>query len=135
LAWFEAITENPTVDDVEVWEIYNTTEDAHPIHIHLIAFQIINRESFTGSVVQRPQLQHNGTFGVGGDLLAGSIVLGGDARLAEPNERGWKDTVVALPGEVTRVITSPFDRAGRYVWHCHILSHEDHEMMRPFHVG
>ncbi len=135
LAWFEPLTENPGMNDVEVWEIYNTTEDAHPIHIHLISFQIINRESFTGTVNQRPQLQHDGTYGVGGVLLANSIVLGDDARLAEPNERGLKDIVVALPGEVTRVITSPFDRPGRYVWHCHILSHEDHEMMRPYHVG
>jgi spore coat protein A len=86
-------------------------------------------------VVQRPQSQHNGTFGVGAELLADSLVLGGDDRPAEPNERGWKDTVVALPGEVTRVITGPFDRSGRYVWHCHIVSHEVHEMMRLFHVG
>lgn len=135
LAWFEPITENPDEDDVEVWEIYNTTEDAHPIHIHLIAFQIINRQSFKGTVVQRSQPQHDCSFGVGGVLLADSIKLRGKARPAEPNEQGWKDTVVALPGEVTRVITTPFDRSGRYVWHCHILSHEDHEMMRPFHVG
>lgn len=135
LAWFEPITENPGLNDVEVWEIYNTTEDAHPIHIHLIAFYILDRESFTGTVQQRPQPQHDGTEGVGGILLADTIALGGDARPAEPNERGWKDTVVALPGEVTRVITTNFDRPGRYVWHCHILSHEDHEMMRPYHVG
>ncbi len=135
LAWFEAITETPNLNDVEVWEIYNTTEDAHPIHIHLIAFQTINRESFTGTVIQRTQLQHNGESGVGAELLAESVVLTGDARPPEPSERGWKDTVVALPGEVTRVITRPFDRPGLYVWHCHIISHEDHEMMRPFHVG
>lgn len=135
LAWFEPISENPVLNDAEMWEIYNTTEDAHPIHIHLIRFLILNRESFTGTVQQRAQPQHNGTSGVGGILLADSVQLGGDARDPEPNERGWKDTVVALPGEVTRVITSPFDREGRYVWHCHIISHEDHEMMRPIQVG
>lgn len=50
------------------------------------------------------------------------------------HEAGWKDTAIMYPGEVTRIIAR-FDRPGRYVWHCHILSHEDHEMMRPFHVG
>jgi spore coat protein A len=132
LTWFEPITENPMVDDVEVWEIYNATEDAHPIHLHLVSFQILSRESFTGFVEERPQPQHDGSFGVGGELTV--TALGGDARDPEANEAGWKDTAVMLPGEVTRVIAK-FDREGRYVWHCHILSHEDHEMMRPFYVG
>jgi len=132
LAWFEPITENPMVNDVEVWEVYNATEDAHPIHLHLVAFQIINRESFEGEVEEKPQPQHDGSFGVGGILTVDS--LGGDATGPEPNEDGWKDTAVMLPGQVTRVIAK-FDRPGRYVWHCHILSHEDHEMMRPYHVG
>jgi spore coat protein A len=132
MAWFQPITENPMLDDVEVWEVYNATEDAHPIHLHLVSFQIVNRESFTGYVDEIPQPQHNGTFGVGGKLTV--TALGGDARDPEDNEGGWKDTAVMLPGEVTRVIAK-FDRPGRYVWHCHILSHEDHEMMRPFFVG
>jgi spore coat protein A len=132
LTWFQTITENPMVNDTEVWEVYNATEDGHPIHLHLVAFQILNRESFTGYVTDKPQEMHNGTFGVGGILTVTD--LGGDARDPEANEMGWKDTAVMLPGEVTRVIAK-FDLAGRYVWHCHILSHEDHEMMRPFHVG
>ena len=132
LGWFEQITENPMVKDVEVWEVYNATEDAHPIHLHLVSFQIINRESFTGTVEEKIQPQHNGTEGVGGVLTVSA--LGNDARGPEANEDGWKDTAVMLPGEVTRVIAK-FDREGRYVWHCHILSHEDHEMMRPFYVG
>jgi spore coat protein A len=132
LAWFEPISENPMVDDIEIWEVYNATEDAHPIHLHLVAFQIMNRESFTGEVEEKDQLQHDGSYGVGGLLT--DVVLGGDARGPEPNEEGWKDTAVMLPGEVTRVIAK-FDREGRYVWHCHILSHEDHEMMRPYYVG
>jgi spore coat protein A len=132
LSWFEPITENPMVDDVEVWEVYNATEDAHPIHLHLVGFQIINRESFEGTVEEKDQIQHDGATGVGGILTVDA--LGGDARPAEPNEQGWKDTAVMLPGEVTRVIAK-FDREGRYVWHCHILSHEDHEMMRPYHIG
>jgi len=131
LAWFEPITENPMVNDVELWEVYNATEDAHPIHLHLVALRIVNRESFEGEVEEKPQPQHDGSFGVGGVLEVES--LGGDARDPEPNEMGWKDTAVMLPGEVTRVIAK-FDREGRYVWHCHILSHEDHEMMRPYEV-
>jgi spore coat protein A len=134
LAWFAPITENPMVDDVEVWEVYNATEDAHPIHLHLVAFQIIGREGFTGDVIEKDQPQHDGSVGIGGKLLGESLVLDGKARDPGANEDGWKDTVVALPGEVTRVIAH-FDREGRYVWHCHILSHEDHEMMRPYYVG
>lgn len=131
LTWFEPITENPRLNDVEVWEVFNTTEDAHPIHLHLVAFRILNRESFTGTVTERPQAQHDGTFGVGGVLS--NIVLGSDAVDPSPNEAGLKDTAVMLPGQVTRVIAK-FDRPGRYVWHCHILSHEDHEMMRPYEI-
>ncbi|MFO7653486.1 MAG: multicopper oxidase domain-containing protein [Candidatus Krumholzibacteriia bacterium] len=132
LAWFAPITENPMLNDVEVWEVYNATEDAHPIHVHLVSFQIIDRESFEGFVEEKPQPQHDGTFGVGGVLQV--TALGGDARPPADNEAGWKDTAVMLPGEVTRIVAR-FDRPGRYVWHCHILSHEDHEMMRPFYVG
>jgi spore coat protein A len=132
LSWFQDLTELPFLDDIEIWEIYNTTEDAHPIHLHLVAFQPIDRESFTGAVVEKDQPQHGTTLtGVGGILT--SLSLNGDNRDPEPNEQGLKDTIVALPGEVTRVIAK-FDRVGRYVWHCHILSHEDHEMMRPYEV-
>jgi spore coat protein A len=134
LAWFAPITENPMVDDVEVWEVYNATEDAHPIHLHLVAFQILGRESFTGEVIEKEQPQHDGSVGIGGKLLEDTLELLGDTRAPEPNEDGWKDTVVAFPGQVIRVIAK-FDREGRYVWHCHILSHEDHEMMRPYHIG
>lgn len=131
LGWFEPITENPSLGDVEIWEIYNATEDAHPIHIHLVSFEVLNRESFTGDVEEIPQPQHNGTTGIGGRLT--NVDLEGDVRPPEANERGPKDTVQVYPGEVARV-KAHFDRPGRYVWHCHILSHEDHEMMRPFHV-
>ena len=84
LAWFEPITENPTLDDVEVWEVYNATADAHPIHLHLVAFQIMNRESFEGEVGEKPQVQHDGSFGVGSTLECERI--GGDARGPTPTK-------------------------------------------------
>jgi len=105
LEWMEEITENPRLNATEVWEIHNFTEDAHPIHIHLVQFQIVNRQPFDG-----------------------------EAYLPEPWESGRKDTVIAYPGEITRV-KAKFDIPGLFVWHCHILSHEDNEMMRPYRVG
>ena len=132
LTWGDAITENPGLNDTEVWEVYNATVDAHPIHLHLVAFQIVNRQKFTANVLPKNQLDHGGGVVLGGKLT--NIQLKGQPQLPEPEETGWKDTAIMYPGEVTRVIAK-FDLPGRYVWHCHILSHEDHEMMRPFHVG
>jgi FtsP/CotA-like multicopper oxidase with cupredoxin domain len=110
LLWSDLITENPAVGATEIWEFYNFTEDAHPIHIHLVQFEVLGREAEGG----------------------GSSVTGSTAPL--PWETGLKDTVIAYPDEVTRVKVR-FDQAGFYVWHCHIVEHEDNEMMRPFHVG
>ncbi len=121
LMWAQPITEHVTLNDVEVWEVFNTTEDAHPIHVHLVSFQILSRQKFRATQ----------------DLMDGSLTnirLLGQPRPPEPNEAGWKDTAQMFPGEVTRVIAK-FDRAGTYVWHCHILSHEDHEMMRPYDIA
>lgn len=118
--WDDPITETPTLNDVEVWEIFNTTEDAHPIHIHELGFQIVNRQKFTA--VQ------DATSGA-----LSNIRLIGKPKPPEVNERGWKDTAPMFPGEVTRVVAR-FDKLGEFVWHCHILSHEDHEMMRPYMV-
>jgi spore coat protein A, manganese oxidase len=105
LLWMDAITENPDPGATEVWEIHNFAEDAHPIHIHEVQFEVINRQD-----------------------------AGGATRGPEPWERGTKDTVIAYPNEITRV-KATFDRPGQFVWHCHILSHEDNEMMRPYSVG
>jgi spore coat protein A, manganese oxidase len=132
LGWFEAITENPGLGDIEEWEIYNATMDAHPIHVHLTSFEILGRAEFHGEVEEVPQPQHNHTYGEGGELEIEHV---GDFSPPEPNEVGGpKDTVLVYPHEVAR-IRLRFDRPGRYVWHCHILSHEDHEMMRPYQVG
>jgi spore coat protein A len=119
LLWSEPITENPGVGDVEMWEIYNFTADAHPIHIHLIQFLVVDRQPLA-------------TDAEGVSLQP--AVIAGPARPPEVWERGPKDTVIAYPGEITRV-KALFDKAGLFVWHCHILEHEDNEMMRPYHVG
>ena len=144
--WSEGISEIPASNSTEIWEVYNATGDAHPIHLHLVKFQILNRQEITpytdldlgieDNVFARPQIQHNGTFGTGGDfhLFPGGDGLDGDPIDPPAYEKGWKDTFIVPPGQVGRLIAK-FDRDGRYVWHCHILSHEDHEMMRPFQVG
>ena len=123
----DPVTELMTAGSTEIWELHNTTVDAHPIHLHLVDFRILNREPFSGTLVNKP-------MGAGGTTSGGyltNISLTGPLRLAEPNEAGRKDTAIAYPGEVTRILVN-FTRPGEYVWHCHILSHEDHEMMRRF---
>jgi FtsP/CotA-like multicopper oxidase with cupredoxin domain len=131
MTWGAPITENPNLGDTEIWEIYNGTGDAHPIHVHLVHFEIIGRNLFTSDVVEQPIHTHDGGVGVGFRLE--NIVIGAPKRVLN-TEQGPKDMVLCYPGEVTR-IKMKFDKAGRYVWHCHILSHEDSEMMRPMHVG
>lgn len=132
IAWHSPITENPGLGDTEVWELYNATGDAHPVHVHLVHFEVLDRQAFKADAIEQPVLQHNGTYGVGFRLE--NIKTQGQPRGPEAAEETRRDMVTALPGEVTR-IRMTFDKPGRYVWHCHILSHEDHEMMRPFHVG
>ncbi|GAB3774912.1 multicopper oxidase [Ramlibacter monticola] len=130
LVFDDPITENPKVGDTEVWEFYNTTADAHPIHMHLVDFRILNRQAFTGTIT--PKTNSDGSEG--GVLDERSIKLLGKPRVPPANEQGKKDTAKMFPGEVTRVIAK-FNRPGEYLYHCHILSHEDHEMMRPYFVG
>lgn len=130
LVFEDPITENPGLGDTEIWEFYNTTADAHPIHMHLVDFRIINRQKFTGTIV--PKTNSDGSEG--GKLDAASIKLLGRPRVPQAGERGKKDTAKMYPGEVTRVVAR-FSRPGEYLYHCHILSHEDHEMMRPYYVG
>jgi spore coat protein A len=121
MEFVDPITENPMLNSTEIWEIYNETEDAHPIHLHMVSMQLINRQKFNARVDEE-----NGK--------PTDIRLIGLPQVPGPDEMGWKDTWVMYPGEVTRVIAK-FDIEGLYAWHCHILSHEDHEMMRPFYVG
>ena len=130
LVFDDPITENPKVGDTEVWEFYNTTADAHPIHMHLVDFRIVNRQGFTGTITDKS----NSDGSLGGVLDEASIRLVGKPRVPAASEAGMKDTAKMFPGEVTRVIAN-FNRPGEYLYHCHILSHEDHEMMRPYFVG
>jgi hypothetical protein len=138
IPWHSATTEMPELDDTEVWEIYNFTGDAHPVHLHLVNFEILGRNdiSFDSDDGEPGQevLQHNGALGVAPVIT--NVSVGGAVYLDEGDgyfEKAPKDMVTALPEQVTRV-KATFDKPGRYVWHCHILSHEDHEMMRVLQV-
>jgi FtsP/CotA-like multicopper oxidase with cupredoxin domain len=118
--WAQPVTENPAVDATEIWEFYNTTGDAHPMHVHEVTFELVNRQ----------RLQFNGD----GDEVAEPIQPEGPVMPPEPWESGHKDTVIAYPGQVTR-IRARFSTPGQFVWHCHIVEHEDNEMMRPYRIG
>jgi spore coat protein A len=109
--WSDGINQNPDVGDTETWELWNHSADAHPIHLHLVKFKVVDREPFDPV-----------SFALMGPIAP------------ELTEAGWKDTVIAYPGEVTRV-NATFDKEGLYVWHCHIVEHEDNEMMVPYCVG
>jgi FtsP/CotA-like multicopper oxidase with cupredoxin domain len=143
--WFQPTTETPGLNTTEIWEIYNFTADAHPIHLHLVNFEILNRQEFTYDVTgEQVVTQHNGTEGVAPEISNVRNFVAADLTPTEGYfESAPKDMVTALPGDaegdpptgqVTR-IKATFDKSGRYVWHCHILSHEDHEMMRVLQVG
>jgi FtsP/CotA-like multicopper oxidase with cupredoxin domain len=177
------LSEVPNEGETEIWEIVNLTIDGHPIHLHLVQFQLLSRQSFNKNKYAKT---YAAAFPGGFDYTTGMTVapgifipafgpplnnntgnpraLGGNPDITPflqgpvmpplPQENGWKDTVMMLPGQVTRIIVRfaptdqgtalapnlkgfPFDPAalGRgYVWHCHIVDHEDNEMMRPYEV-
>ena len=117
--WMDPVTENPAVGATEVWEFYNATGDAHPMHVHEVAFEVVNRQEIV----------------VDEDDRRGAGRCRARRRLPpEPWETGFKDTVIAYPGQVTRV-RAQFNTPGQFVWHCHIVEHEDNEMMRPYRIG
>ena len=118
--WADEVSENPAPGTTEVWEFFNFTADAHPIHIHEVTFEVVNRERLVLNEESEEPVQ--------------PVQLTGDVRSAEAWETGFKDTVVAYPGEITRV-RAKFDTPGQFVWHCHIVEHEDNEMMRPYRIG
>jgi FtsP/CotA-like multicopper oxidase with cupredoxin domain len=118
LRWEDPVTENPAVGATELWEFYNGSADAHPMHIHEVAFQVVNRQAITID-------ETNHTF---------EVDTGSPTTPPEPWESGWKDTVIAYPGQVTR-LRLRFTNAGQFVWHCHIVEHADNEMMRAYRIG
>jgi spore coat protein A, manganese oxidase len=126
--WDDPITEDPKAGTTEIWSFANTTGDVHPMHLHLVQFQVLNRQAFD----------------VKSYLQTGKINYAGIPMPPESNERpAWKDTIKTYGGLITRVIAKfdlppgtiakPGDEF-RYVWHCHVLEHEDNEMMRPYKV-
>ena len=116
--WVEPVTENPALGATEVWEFYNATGDGHPMHVHEVVFEVLNRQDiFVDEATQEVQ------------VVPGSVPVP-----PEPWETGFKDTVIAYPGQVTR-IRAQFNTPGQFVWHCHIVEHEDNEMMRPYRIG
>jgi len=158
IPWHAPTTENPPVNVTEEWEIWNVTGDAHPVHLHLVHFAFTERREIVWDsateeedrvldssddangdgtyLLAQPVVQHNGEIGQGFKIMepkTGSLVTKNfeDDGYAENSP---KDMVTALPDQVT-IIKAKFNKPGRYVWHCHILSHEDHEMMRVLHVG
>jgi spore coat protein A len=130
MTYMDPVTEDPKAGDLEVWEIANLTADVHPMHFHLVNVQVLGRRSFTDY-----------TFNAAGK---GSPIGLGAERGPDATELGWKDTVRMNPGEVTRIAMkfdmapvpfavppSPRTGGNEFVWHCHILEHEEHDMMRP----
>lgn len=121
LEWASPVSENPEPGATEVWEIFNTTADAHPIHVHETVFEVLGRQPLKFEEDSEEE-------------LAIPLTPEGEISGPEPGESGYKDTVTAYPGQVTR-IRAKFGDAGQYTWHCHIVEHEDNEMMRPFRIG
>jgi spore coat protein A len=116
--WSMPVTEKPLLNSTEIWNFINLTDDTHPIHLHLVRFQVLDRRPFDMQVYQ----------------LTRKVVWTGPAMLPDENEMGWKDTVRVMPTLVTRIIVKFEGYPGRYVWHCHVLEHEDNEMMRPYDI-
>src|SRR5262249_45496926 len=110
-----SMPEKITLGATELWVVYNNTDHTHPMHLHQVAFQIISRQAFTATIDPTTGVMTN-------------IKLLGQPKGPDANEAGWKDTVQMNPGEVT-IIEAKFDLPGKYVWHCHILEHEEHDMM------
>ena len=114
--WDMPVTEDPVLNTAEIWSFINLTDDSHPIHLHMVRFQVLDCRPFDLAVYQ----------------LSKKIVYTGPAVPLSAGEAGWKDTVRVDPMTVTRIIVRFEGYAGRYVWHCHLLEHEDNEMMRPY---
>ncbi|GAB3048388.1 multicopper oxidase family protein [Virgibacillus ainsalahensis] len=116
--WMDPVTETPRLGATEIWSFINITGFSHPMHIHLIQFQVLDRQPFDLELYEKD----------------GSIKFTGPPVAPAKNERGWKDTISSPSAQITRVIAKFEPYSGDYVWHCHILEHEDYDMMRPLRV-
>ena len=144
--WDAPVSETPTVGTTEEWSVVDMTMDAHPIHTHLVQFQQISRQKMDTDAYQDDWLDLNGEppYMMTPTELSVTPYLKGKPVPAGPTEQGWKDTIQMYPGEVTiiRIRWAPIDGTSQYpfdptvgpgyVWHCHIIDHEDNEMMRPY---
>jgi spore coat protein A len=116
--WADPVTEIVKLGSTEIWTLVNLTEDVHPIHLHMVRFQILDRQTFASYEY----------------LATEKIVPTGERFAPPPHECGWKDVVQCPPYTITRIIVPFYGYAGRYLWHCHILEHEANDMMRPYDV-
>lgn len=116
--WHDPITEKPTFNSTEIWSFINPTDDTHPIHLHAVRFQILDRQHYDPWTYDTSK----------------QLRFLGPRVTPKPGEEGWKDTVRTEPKMVTRIIVRFEGYTGRYVWHCHMLEHEDNEMMRPYEI-
>lgn len=153
LKWAAPTTEDPAAGSTEDWVIINPTMDTHPIHLHLVQFQVVSRQKMDTDRYAADWAAQNAALSVAGDgqppwssepaPLDITTYLTGAPTAPDANEQGWKDTVRMNPGEVTKIRVrftaqdgSPFvfdpTVGPGYVWHCHIIDHEDNEMMRPY---
>lgn len=154
--WSANVTEKPRVGTTEDWVIVGMTAGAHPIHLHLIQFQLISWQNYNVAEYTKKWEEANGPLPLHHPpkIIPLESYLIGDVIAPNKNELGWKDTIVANPGQVTRIRVRytpqdipdcevepgenyfPFDPTvgPGYVWHCHLLDHEDNEMMRPMKI-
>jgi spore coat protein A len=109
---YDDITEMPRLGTTEIWRFINRSGEAHPMHLHLVQFQVLDRQPFV--------------------ISDDEVVPTGNPNAPELEEQGWKDTVVVPPFQITRIIARFEDYVGRFPYHCHMLEHEDHAMMRQF---
>jgi spore coat protein A len=124
----DTVTFFPTLGQPEIWRIINLTEDTHPIHVHLGTFQVLDR---LPAAVDLPDDAITAT-GTHATVRIGPEIDDGIPHTLDDNERGPKDTVRVNRNEVVDIVVRFQVFAGRYMYHCHILEHEDHDMMRPF---
>ncbi len=132
------VTETPLLGSTEQWQLFNYTEDSHPLHLHLVQYQIVEKRHIAFLDDDEDGIPDDTTgdglitygFGLTPDYGTADIWIGDEFTL-RPEETGWQDTALIDPHTMMSVVAT-FDLPGEYVWHCHILSHEDNEMMRPF---